>query len=741
MESQILDHYGVPFSVPDTEVLEKAWKKLPTEKASSAPKSFVYDPMSLMYSLGYKDKQFALTYTTIRQVMKQLSLSSAIVRHRIRQVVQFCTPYSISKESSGLGFAIKHKDSDRVMTNSEKRFVKELEQFILYCGDPRPNKFTGKRRPDFEEFTKKFLKDLLELDQGTFELVPRKHSRTPYEFMAVDAATIRIAADQKSQLGKRDQGIQNQVIRTLYDSIGRQSLQPQYRPRHGTIESDISHIQLVRGQIETLYTEGQMAFCVQNPRTDLTVNGYGESNVELLIKIITAHLYAEQHNLNIFKQGSVPKSLFNIVSDNPSPKNLESFKRQWHSQVAGVENVWKTPFLAGPEIQHIALQGTNQEMEFQNWMNYLIRIQCFPAKTPIIMANGESKNIKDVRPGDQVRSHTGKVQSVVNRQRRKHKGRLICIRAGGEVIKTTEEHPFYVCHDRGFGDPEWVEAKDLVHGQDYLIMPKPLVESKDTFRKAVDKYGRVYSRIHESSAFFLVPVAKVWTEKFKGNVYNLEVENDNSYQVHHFAVHNCAIWGIDPAEIGFDLQASQGQFAPPNVETPQEWKIKKSKDRGLRPLLRFYAHCLSKYIIDRIDDHFYLDFVGLDELDQKMQVEVLQQEVGVYRTVNEAREIRGLPPREDGDIILNPIMLQSKQMEMNQQAMEGGQGEGDVDAAQEEHQQMMAHIDPDLVQEEEENAETKSMESEVFHKALSSIKDESLQSRVDHALSYVEIAV
>ena len=168
MKSSILDIQGVPFEVPENPhtTLEKGWKTIPNEKPNRAPKTFMYDPMSLMYSLGYKDRQFSLTYDVIRQVTKQLTLTSAIIKHRINQIIQFCSPYSLTKQGSGLGFEIKHKDTDRPMSAAEKRFAKQIEQFILFCGDPRPNKYTGKRRPDFEEFTKKFIRDLMELDQA-----------------------------------------------------------------------------------------------------------------------------------------------------------------------------------------------------------------------------------------------------------------------------------------------------------------------------------------------------------------------------------------------------------------------------------------------------------------------------------------------------------------------------------------------------------------------------------------------
>ena len=123
----------------------------------------------------------------------------------------------------------------------------------------------------------------------------------------------------------------------------------------------------------------------------------------------------------------------------------------------------------------------------------------------------------------------------------------------------------------------------------------------------------------------------------------------------------CAVYLIAPEEIGFYL--SPGGMQQPAFESNNEWKLKASKDRGLRPLLRFYADAINKNVIDQIDDTFYLDFVGLDELTEKERIELRNQQVQYFRTVNEIRADEDMSPIEDGDIILNPIYLQKIQMD------------------------------------------------------------------------------
>lgn len=521
----ILDSHGRPISFNKTpsDEISKAWKVPSSEAVKRAPKSTFFDPMSMMYSLGFKDRRFSLTYDVLRQISRQLAVVSAIVSTRIAQVCAFCKPARMMRNSTGLGFEVRSKNHDRPMNASERRFAKELENFILHCGRPKPNKYYD-NRDDFETFTKKYIRDLMELDQGCFEIVPDRRGE-PYEFIAVDSATIRIAADDP------DIGVNPDNRRSKYNparfqaeilpAMGSDKLWPQLgaRPSSRSLKERVSYVQVIRGQIENIYKAKEMGFSCMNPRSSLYSNGYGVSNIELLVRIITGHLYAEQHNLNVFSQGSMPKGILNIRGEHVPPEMLESFRRQWQANVVGVGNSFKTPVLNTDAIDYIPLQSTNSDMEFQRWLEYLIR--------------------------------------------------------------TT-----------------------------------------------------------------------------------------------------CSVFGIDPMEVGYEFTSPRGQSS--QYETEAEWKIQKSKDRGLRPLLRFYAHALNKNIIDRIDDHFYLDFIGLDELSQRERLELRQSEVSTYKTLNEIREMEDLEAVEDGDVILSPTYLQWKQMQMNMQQMQ----QAEEQQAQEQQMQM-----------------------------------------------------
>jgi hypothetical protein len=145
----------------------------------------------------------------------------------------------------------------------------------------------------------------------------------------------------------------------------------------------------------------------------------------------------------------------------------------------------------------------------------------------------------------------------------------------------------------------------------------------------------------------------------------------------------CAIFLMDPAELNFDLHGGVQQT--PLFESSQEWKLKASRDRGLKPLLRFIAKLINENIVSKIDDHFVFDFIGLDELTEQEKHTLRTEQVSSYLTLNEVRRTDDLDDLEYGDMPMNPTYLQAmqikmtmeqqkQQMEQQQQAAQAGAG-------------------------------------------------------------------
>jgi len=499
--------------------------KLDPGKAKHGLRSLMFDPLSIQFAMGYKDRRYSLTYETLKRIPTQLALIAAIIQTRCNQVASFAVPFRMSKS---LGFAIKHKNPARLTTKGEREFIQSMESFIYSCGAPDPNPHSSIARDDFETFLKKLVRDSLMFDQACFEIVPDRKG-SPYEFMAVDTSTIRLAANNLDM----DFSTAHRMNNHLYTGVQPAVIHPnatwpnQAAPyktlavRNPEIHDIPSFVQIVNGQIRNTYTRTELAWGVRNPRSDIYIQGYGYGELEQLVTIITSHLYAEEYNRRFFMQGSAPKGILNFKGDNLTPDQLESFRRQWRANVEGVENSWRTPIMQAEQgVDWINLHPSNQEMEYSQWIEYLIKI-------------------------------------------------------------------------------------------------------------------------------------------------------------------TCAVFLIDPAELNFDMHGGVQQT--PLFESSQEWKLKASRDRGLKPMLRFIAKLINENIVSKLDDHFMFDFLGLDELTEQEKHELRKEQVSTYMTLNEIRRAEDLPDVPDGDVILNPTYTtaqqQRRQMEMQQKQMAAAAGAGGAAAA------------------------------------------------------------
>ncbi len=312
------------------------------EGAAGVPKSWFTDPFALLDSLGlgFKSSPSGLSYETLRQMSEHSVVVSAIIQTRVHQVASFTTP---QRNKYSIGYHIAHKDKNRRLSEGEINFIKDLERFMQRCGyDKNPD------RDDLETHTKKIVRDRLMYDQMTTEVVS-KYNGKPHSFYVAPAATIRLASPKKRK---------------------GTPLKPEEKKKAA------KYVQLVDGVLVNSYTHEELAFSIANPRTDLRAWGYGYSELEMLIKTVTSHLWAEEWNRKAFSQGSTTKGILNLKGNIP-PQQLDAFKRQWLAQVSGVSNAWRTPVVnSNEEIQWIDLQGTNDEMGYMEWMNYLIKIAC-----------------------------------------------------------------------------------------------------------------------------------------------------------------------------------------------------------------------------------------------------------------------------------------------------------------------------------------------------------------------------
>lgn len=158
---------------------------------------------------------------------------------------------------------------------------------------------------------------------------------------------------------------------------------------------------------------------------------------------------------------------------------------------------------------------------------------CFEKGSKVITKEG-LKNIEDIIPGqDYVITHKNRYRKVLNKFVYEEKDKLISING----INSTLSHEYFVVN-KNYSNIEtesfWIQAKDLLMENHYLIKDnKP------------------------------ISISSIQEISFSGEVIDLEVEEDYSYNIEGIVVHNSACitrvqTGVGVPQIGMVMEIKQG---------------------------------------------------------------------------------------------------------------------------------------------------------------------------------------
>jgi hypothetical protein len=300
-----------------------------------SPKGLYWDPYSLVEQLGYKERPSAITYATLNAMVWKVPVINAVIQTRINQVAAFCTPQA---SKFGHGFRVRMRDAEAKPTPADKKEARRLERFLEttgYTDDPRT-------RPTFEQLMRKTTRDTLTYDQVNWEIVPNRKGE-PAAWYAADPATIKLADTYR--LAPSEDLDATRCVQ-IYDQV-----------------------------VVNEFSGREMIFEIRNPRTDIRSQGYGTSEIEMLVSTVTQLLWAVNHNANYFSQGTAVPGLLNLKGAIPE-KQMRAFRREWFQMISGNENAWRTPITNAEEIQWIPMLPSNQDMEFSHWLDFLIKIVC-----------------------------------------------------------------------------------------------------------------------------------------------------------------------------------------------------------------------------------------------------------------------------------------------------------------------------------------------------------------------------
>lgn len=318
--------------------------------------SVFFDPNDLSGNgKGFKDSKGILSFEVLRR-MGNIHIIRSIVNTRIEQIQNFL---HFSEDDQKEGFTIRKKTSlfkeeKKEISSAEKKKIEEIVEFLMNSG------FNEKwdNIDDFQTFVRKIAFDSLTLDQLAFEVI-RDKGWNIKKYRAVDASLIRFldSVDPKQRERLEDYRFKGYLPRFCMTWDEQILINP-------TTKEPI------------LYYPWELGFGIRNKSSDIRKNGYGTSELEILVELITGVLWSIQYNMNNFSIGSIPKGFINVKNANISDSNLNEFRQAWNQMMTGVRNAKRTPVINGIDLEWIDLDKSNREMEYQEWTQFLVVMVC-----------------------------------------------------------------------------------------------------------------------------------------------------------------------------------------------------------------------------------------------------------------------------------------------------------------------------------------------------------------------------
>jgi hypothetical protein len=362
--------------------LEDMSKALPEARAARPPKpqSWTLDPGDYGFSYNEADQSeayhpgtFGLDYDTLRS-MARVPVISAIIQTRIGQVAEFGVP---ARGPYDIGFRIRLRDREKEPNGRQKKEIRELTRWMCTCGDTRiPGNVS------LENFLRMVVRDSLVFDQLCFEIVRNKGGGIA-GFVPVDASTIRRAKVRDSE-----------------------------RKRGRRIATEDSYVQIINQKPIQTFTAKEMCFGVRRPRTWIKINGYGYPELEELVRVITDLVNAESFNSANFTHGMHVAGIL-AVKSKMNPQLFRAFRREFYAMLSGAQNAKKTPIIqldpdAKEELQSVNMSQSNRDMEFGQWMSYLLKLATTiygmdPAELSFVYgAEGQTHQLNQKSPMDRI---------------------------------------------------------------------------------------------------------------------------------------------------------------------------------------------------------------------------------------------------------------------------------------------------------------------------------------------------
>lgn len=178
------------------------------------------------------------------------------------------------------------------------------------------------------------LEDLLTIDAGVIEKVFNFEGEL-VELNSVDGATIRPVLNQFGDLK--------------------------------------GYVQVIRNKVVAKFEPKEIIYIMQNPQNDVRHYGYGKSPIEEILLTVQASLNAEIYNAQMFSKDNIPPGILDL--GNMSQEEAQNFIAMWNATVIGSTQKMKFVYGSDNPKKFVPLNGTNKDMQYMDYVDWLSRLK------------------------------------------------------------------------------------------------------------------------------------------------------------------------------------------------------------------------------------------------------------------------------------------------------------------------------------------------------------------------------
>lgn len=358
----------------------------------------------------------------------------------------------------------------------------------------------------------------------------------------------------------------------------------------------------------------------------------------------------------------------------PADNHPEGKKYNWHKYKKNNQKFIKKYWLAVHLSHNLGDISKIKSLPYADL--WTVSFPCFVRGTVVKTSNGY-KNIEDIKENELVLTHKGRYRKVLQTMS-KYATDVKIVKTGiSDCICCTDEHPFYARKklNENLQEPEWVKAKDLndeyyvgcplqketgkpkytesnklikkcktaIYNQSYKMIQEGKTVYKTTFvgldqndGKELYKIDEVLDNIVLEDDYVWVKVHSVYDKHYNDDVFNLEVEEDNSYVVQNVAVHNCQSISVAGKMKGFAPDSgTRSSLLWENIRL-----LKDAYDRNELP-----KYIMFENVKNLVSKQFYSDFCCLLDILNDLKF-------NSYWTIMNAKEA-GIPQNRERVFVIS----------------------------------------------------------------------------------------